>query len=490
MKHALPVFFGLALLLHAEETMLTNASMESATTSVVTNVATAPTPEISWTNVPEDCWGDKALPYAEAGLKAWHEEADPKKKGEIRQQVLELAIKAQDMDIGEELFAGKSVAQAELPVPTNAVALPLTTIKEWDLPQDRWNSRYACAIRRIGPKNFELWTSKRGWLFNEKGTSLAEAKVPRRDGTGRHWYGAFLQDGQWITTDLWDFDGRVYIYSPNNKLLSSFSLMKYSKDPDDAGIPSHYSTDWTIADCDQRHWIIHILAAGCDRTNLRVSEWGWRPKIGRWLTRHHLWVPDSSWLPVEKISSLKTSVDFRNLGSRFALCGATADSDDGLARISWDEPGHGPGVGWPDYSMNASSHRWNSCIPCKDTDNLGFFPGSLTTWVGGNKYPVPPGRWYREESFRSWIIDPDGKVLGWLPAERVGDDPDGKRMWFVDEQGRLLKVAQNGAVSEVLQPTLPGATGNDAPFAHVLFPDLKLGFFYTKPGHLVLARWQ
>jgi hypothetical protein len=119
--------------------------------------------------------------------------------------------------------------------------------------------------------------------------------------------------------------------------------------------------------------------------------------------------------------------------------------------------------------------------------SFGLFPASQVAWIGGGKDPIRPNQ--QMGGFRTWIIEPSGKALGWLPAERVGDDQDGKRMWFVDEQARLLKVAPDGTVSEVLQPTLPGATGPDAPFAHVLFPDLKLGFFYTKPGHLVLARW-
>jgi hypothetical protein len=54
----------------------------------------------------------------------------------------------------------------------------------------------------------------------------------------------------------------------------------------------------------------------------------------------------------------------------------------------------------------------------------------------------------------------------------------------------LLRTASDGVVSRVLQPTLPNLTGANAPFAHVLFPDQKPGFYYTNPGHLVLARWQ
>jgi len=474
MRKPLLILLGLAGMLHAEDGAVTNVPSPSS----------SPSAEMSWTNVPEDCRGEKALPYAQAGLKAWHRESDPKKKEEIGEKVLELANKADATDIGLELFAGKSVAQAELPVPTNAVALPLTSIKEWDLTRNEYDTADACVIRRIGPKNFELWTPKSGWLFDEKGKVLAEAKVSRRDGTGRQWYGAFLPDGQWITTDLWERDDRIYLFSKQNKLINSF--------------PAGDIAGWGRADDTGTHWVVGVSGYGHadldTSSDLQISPWGWKQHMAHWLKRCHLPVPDPSWKFVEKIKSARDFVDPRNLGSRGIRCGETSESDDRKASISWDQPGHGRWVGWPHYSMNTTGHGWESCIPWKDTDNLGFFPGSRVTWVGGNKYPVrleiDPNQPRREfEYFRSWIINTDGKVLGWLPAERVGDDPDGKRMWFVDEQGRLLKVASDGKVSEVLQPTLAGATGNDAPFAHVLFPDLKLGFFYTKPGHLVLARW-
>jgi hypothetical protein len=487
MRKPLLILLGLAGILCAEDGA-TNAPADFVTNASTTNTPSptpSPTPEMSWTNVPEGCWGEKALPYAQTGLKAWYAETDPKKKEEIRQQVLELANKADATDIGLELFAGKPVAQAELPVPTNAVALPLILIKEWDLAfRHDWEGR-PDVIRRIGPKNFELWTPKRGWLFDENSKVLSEAKIPRRDGSGRQWYGAFLADGQWITTDLWERDDRIYLFSKENRIINSF--------------PAGDIAGWGRADSTCTHWVVGVSGYGHgqytgESSDLRIAPWGWKQRVAHYLKRWHLPVPDPTWKFVEKIKSARDFVDPRNLGSRGIRCGETSESDDRKASISWGEPGHGRWVGWPHYSMNTTGHGWESCIPCKDTDNLGFFPGSRATWVGGNKYPVrleiDPNQPRREfEYFRSWIINTDGKVLGWLPAERVGDDPDGKRMWFVDEQGRILKVDPDGVVSEVLQPTLPGATGNEAPFAHVLFPDLKLGFFYTKPGHFVLARW-
>jgi len=478
MWRSLLILLGLAGILRAEEVATTTPTVPLPTSAL--------TPEMSWTNVPKDSWGEKVLPYAQAGLKAWYQESDPKKKREIREQVLELANRADATDIGLELFAGRPVAQAKLPVPLNSVTLPLTEIKEWDITLNGFYQMPDEVIRRIGPKNFELWTPEHGWLFDEKGHVLAEAKVPRRDGTGREWYGAFLPDGQWITTDLWERDDRIYLFSNENKLINSFPIKTIA--------------GWARADTSGACWVVGTSLYGRwnaeddSRPDLKVAPWGWKQKIAHHLKRWNIPLPNPSWSFVAKIKSAIDFVDPRNLGSRGLRCGEATQSDDRKASISWDEPGHGRWVGWPHYEMNVSGHGWESCIPEKDTDNLGFFPGSLTTWVGGNKYPsrpeIDPNRPRREfEYFRSWIIDPDGKALGWLPAERVGDDQDGKRMWFVDEQARLLKVAPDGTVSEVLQPTLPGATGNDAPFAHVLFPDLKIGFFYTKPGHLVLARW-
>ena len=45
-----------------------------------------------------------------------------------------------------------------------------------------------------------------------------EASPPRRTGRGREWYGAFLPDGRWVTTDLDDTDGRLSFFSPKGTL--------------------------------------------------------------------------------------------------------------------------------------------------------------------------------------------------------------------------------------------------------------------------------
>jgi hypothetical protein len=188
---------------------------------------------------------------------------------------------------------------------------------------------------------------------------------------------------------------------------------------------------------------------------------------------------------VEKVKSARNYVDPRELGSRGCYSLLKAESADRKSSVEYSETGHGRGVGWPSYDVQGPKQAWSHVIPRDEfgRGNYGFFPHSAFVWVGGDKYPSPPAK------FRSWIFEPTGKAIGWLAAERLADDPDGKRMWFVDEQGRILKVAPDSVISEVLQPPLAGATGTDIPFPHVIFPDLKLGFFFTQPSHLILARW-
>ncbi|MCX6960383.1 MAG: hypothetical protein NTW91_08940 [Verrucomicrobia bacterium] len=471
MRKLLLILLGLAGILHAEEAVVTNAP------------ATYTPPRISWRDVPDHIWGDDALPYAQAALKAWYQETDPKKKVEIGEKVLENAAIAGAPVIAQELLTGKPLQQCEMPVPTNELILPLLALKEWNFQShdDR------AVIRRIGSRNFELWTPPKGWLFDDHGNVLSEVKVPRRDGTGREWYGAFLPTGEWITTDLWWGDNRIYLFSPGGKLQRAFPTKSYLR-KDDAECGIDLAVAWARADKAGTRWIAKIGPDGpSDEKGLLVSPWGWKQRLAQLMGQMHLPTPEN-WRFVEPVTDPCHRVNSRELGSRGGYLVSQSISDDEKAFVLCQKHGHGIWIDFPMFLTKGDGVSWQHVIPKSfSMENYGFFPSSKNIWVGEEKYPTRPH--VGSDHSRSWIIDPDGKVLGWLPAERVGDDPDGKRMWFVDEQARLLKVAPDGTVSEVLQPTLPGATGTDAPFAHVLFPDLKLGFFYTKPGHLVLARW-
>jgi hypothetical protein len=404
----------------------------------------------------------------ESAMAAWRKETDPAKRAELGHQVIHYAAYLEQPELAEEILAGKPVTQAEISLPTNAVPLPLTILKEWDFSTSSSDEKPDVVIRRVGPLNFELWTPTEGWLFNEHGAVVNEAKVPRRDGTGREWHGAFLPSGEWITTDLWEGDDRLYLFSGKGTLVNSFPIGSIA--------------GWARADLSGQRWVVSV-AGGQD---LRISPWGWRQQIDHWFRRCHL-KPPASWAFVDKIKSATDYVESRDLGSRGFYLDSKAESCDQKSSIEVESAAHGMWVGLPTYSVSGPGESWRHTFPNGGGGNFGFFPFSSNVWIGDDKYPTRLNR--ADEHFRSWIIDAKGKAIGWLAAERLDDDPDGKRMWFVDEQGRLLKVSPDGVISEVLQPLLPGASGESAPFAHVLFPDLKLGFFYTKPGHLVLARW-
>ena len=86
--------------------------------------------------------------------------------------------------------------------PRNLLALPaprtvvLKTLLDLGTKVDLTRSNFppSPVFRRITPHRFEVWTSLNGWLFNERGELLAHVTVPRRDGSGRDWFGAFLDD--------------------------------------------------------------------------------------------------------------------------------------------------------------------------------------------------------------------------------------------------------------------------------------------------------
>jgi hypothetical protein len=422
-------------------------------------------------------------------IAQWHAETNSESKAKLEESIVHQCGVSEKPEIAEELISGKPLEEARISILGKEKPLTLIALKEWDLVIDGFYQIPEEVIRRIGPKNFELWTPKAGWLFNENGSVLDAAKVPRRDGLGREWYGAFLPGGQWITTDLWAQDDRIYIFSPENKLLRAFPTKKYTGKPKNDW--SGYTVAWARADQNCTKWAAQIGMDG-GWCGLLISPWGWRQRVSAALAKMHLPSP-SSWALARKVEDPKAFVDSRNLGSRGNCVLLSVQSPDGKGSLEHCGHMHGSETELPTYSMRGLGLGWDHVIPTMfhgkytGTGNFGFFPDSQVIWVGGEKNPVRPTQ--HMGGFRSWIIESSGRAIGWLSAERVADDSDGKRMWFVDEQGRLLKVASDGKVSEVLQPTLAGATGNEAPFAHVLFPDLKLGFFYTKPGHLVLAKW-
>src|SRR5205823_1644633 len=89
--------------------------------------------------------------------------------------------------------------------------------------------------RRLTSDRIEVWTPRHGWLFDQNGRLLHEARPLRRTGHGREWYGAFLPDGRWVTTDLDEMDGTLAFFSAAGEPLRTLTCEELAPPPKDRG---------------------------------------------------------------------------------------------------------------------------------------------------------------------------------------------------------------------------------------------------------------
>src|SRR5262249_50849359 len=108
--------------------------------------------------------------------------------------------------------------------------------------------------RRITKNAFEIWTDKEGWLFDGHGKLLNHAPVPRRDGHGLEWCGAFLPDGQWVTTDLWSYDKSLYLFSKEGKFVRDLAMKEILPLEQGEGI-----IGWARSDKEGNGWIFAVM---------------------------------------------------------------------------------------------------------------------------------------------------------------------------------------------------------------------------------------
>ena len=100
---------------------------------------------------------------------------------------------AKAVEMADEIARqGAPKHELTLPASTNTVTLqPLRVLKSAHQSEDTYPT-ISPVFRKISPARLEAWDPKDGWLFNARGKLLVHVDVPRRDGTGREWYGAFL----------------------------------------------------------------------------------------------------------------------------------------------------------------------------------------------------------------------------------------------------------------------------------------------------------
>ena len=361
----------------------------------------------------------------------------------------------------------------QIAVQKGATVVALREVAEFEVPKWPYGEGLRFVQRRITTDSLELWTPTEGWLFDGKGNQKGHAKVPRRDGWGREWYGAFLPDGRWITTDLWEKDRQVHFFNADGTFDSSMPVVDFLRNlkPDAEGPLAQADPEenlgsqvnWARSTADGKAWVLAIALddygdAGYLRFDKNRKS---RPLIG-----------DQPW----------RATLARQLGPRGWAKNGHVPSDDGALWLRKEEPRHGPGRGnpWyqilPDAEFDISRYGTVDGKPAivlsEGTNNIGFWPGGSEAYVA-------------HDDKKTAFIDQQGSITGLIAAERFADAADGQGMLFEAADGRIVTLAPDHTVSAVRR--FEWSAGQEAPVVD-LYDDLKLGFF-MREGKVVLAAW-
>ena len=397
---------------------------------------------------------------------------------ETRNQLIHAARFAERLDVIEEVAAGGDVGVMEIKLPPHpdriAAKVVMNLRKMPEVPYS--GGSMDCVIRRMTSTHFEAWTPARGWLFNSKGQLVNEARPPRRDGRGREWHGAFLPDGRWVTTDLWELDKTLTFFSRSGKWQKEISSAALAP-------PKAYEGNgrdligWARCDRQGKGWVVSIGADGgraivyvepSGRTRRLKGNMGLGTPVGE--------LCDEAW-------RLCYPRDLEPKGMYVALF---RPSDDRKCWLSRNEPGHGTWVGFPAYRW-AESERASSVIPNGDS-NFGFLPGSRDIFIGSTfrDFSEETEAWPRAPGIhlKTWFFDSAGKCRGWVRAAYLTDSAEGKGMCFCDEDDGVVTLGTDLKLLSRTRFAIAGKTAKPVK----LFTDLKMGFFLYD-NELVLARW-
>lgn len=409
----------------------------------------------------------QALP---AQMQAWRAEQDPAKKKALRDRIIEaVAVLFEERDaVIEELVAGGPVAAREIKLTsaTGTTVVNVTPLKVFTGIENPWLDR------RLTKNAFEVWTAKEGWLFDAAGKMLNHAAVPRRDGNGLEWFGAFLPDGSWVTTDLWTFDKTLFFYSKDGKFLKDLPTENFAP-PDSEGEPAGGLIGWARADKEGKGWVFAVMGTYGESARYVVG-------------------PDFKPQPIQGLEAW-TRCYPRQLGTRYSQ----VPSDDGTLLLSGWEAGHGRDVGLPDYFLartgapntvlkidreNRKDALFSLVIPGHARSLGGFWPGSHNVYIYGDN---DPDKLPNNGSPKLWFLDSAGTCQGWLYGRCLADSTDGRSMLFKIPGGRVLTLAPDLQIRQLRQFAAPDGTPLNP---QSLYPDLHLGLF-RRQGQLVLASW-
>jgi hypothetical protein len=421
-----------------------------------TPAPTSPSPSPSASPAAEDA--DPAIWYNHL-LDEWRK-AGSKGDQDFRDNLIDAAVMASGEAadpapinaVVEEVGMGVDPAKIQIQLPATVTNVSAKLVRDLGpIPDVPYNEGVTdIVIRRMTPTNFEAWTPKHGWLFDSKGRLLNEAKPPRRDGTGREWHGAFIPDGHWITTDLWELDNTLYFFSPEGKLQRQFKSVDLAPEQGD-----WQGTDliaWARCDRQGRGWVANLGSEG-GWARVFITPAG-KPEI--------LEDADAPW-------KLCAARDLEPKGLYLQL---HRPADDFKFSIDYQSAGHGSWVGFPTYS-------WGDNIRIVIPDggnNFGFLPGTHSPFISIYHYG--------KDMPRTWFFDSTGKCLGWAEADYFADAPNLKGVWLLDTNNDVDTLDLALKPQSKLRFTVNAAAVTPVK----LFPDLKLGFFKSG-NHVLLAKW-
>ncbi|HEY5037034.1 MAG TPA: hypothetical protein VII74_07895, partial [Chthoniobacterales bacterium] len=252
-----------------------------------------------------------------------------------------------------EVATDGEYAQKEIKLPKEAETVALHEL--YTCIADSADADFRWVIRRVTKNHVEVWLPRHGWLFNGKGKLVGEAKPPRRDGTGREWYGAFLPDGRWVTTDLFAEDKTLTFFTRAGKWLKEIASDKLvPRKPED-----EFQEPATIGWCRcTRRGDGFVLSVGQDGG--RGDAWV------NWSGQHH----ELS----EKESPWKLCYP-RDLEPKGMYTDLSVPDDRGAITMTRNEPSHGSEVGFPVYEAGKVRAR----VP--EGETFGFWPRSDNVYI-------------------------------------------------------------------------------------------------------------
>jgi len=391
-------------------------------------------------------------------LEEWRK-PENRKDTALRGSLLEAAVQSGQPEIVDEVAADGDVATLEIKPASDARKVEVQPVLDLgEMPSIPYGGRMDCVIRRMTKTRFEVWTPNHGWLFNAKGQLINEARPPRRDGIGREWHGAFLPDGRWVTTDLWEMDKTLTFFSRGGKFSKEIKAARLA--------PPKKDDPW---DQSLIGW------ARCDKNGE-----GWVVSVGDGPGRARVFVrPDGKSDVLEDENAPWKLCYPRDLEPKGMYTSLYRPSDNRKRAISFSAPSHGIWCETPTYNWSETAE---TKVISGGDNNFGFLPGSYDVFIGASDYDR--GDSDKQRKLKTWFFSSDGKCRGWIRARYLTDSADLKETWFQDEGNCVVAL---DADLKPLSRTRFAIDGEDAKPVK-LFSDLKLGFF-SVGKRLILARW-